>query len=94
MPDFCLILCVGSIFISLHGPNFHALEVKYLQTNARLNEKQGHHHIGDQAARLSHMMCSICNRRFTTPLFGGGGVPGDWNVLIRYPAHAFLSTTH
>ena len=24
---------------------------------------QGHHHIGDQAARRPHMMCSICGRR-------------------------------
>ena len=30
--------------------------------------KQGHHHNGDQAVRRPHMMCSICGRRFTTPL--------------------------
>ena len=27
-----------------------------------------------------YMMCSICGRRFTTPLFG---VRGGWNELIR-----------
>ena len=36
----------------------------------RLRE-QGHHHNGDRAARRPHMMCSICVRRSTTPLFGG-----------------------
>ena len=30
--------------------------------------QQGHHHNGDQAARRPSMMCSICGRRFTTPL--------------------------
>ena len=49
--------------------------------------KQGHYHNGDQAARRPHMMCSICGRRFTTPLFG---VSGDWDELIRQPAHVFL----
>ena len=28
--------------------------------------RQGHHHNGDQAARRTHMMCSICVRRSTT----------------------------
>ena len=31
--------------------------------------EQGHRHNGDQAAGRPHMMCSICGRRFTTPLF-------------------------
>ena len=42
--------------------------------------RQGHHHNGDQAARRFHIMCAICGRRFTTPLFG---VLGNWDELIR-----------
>ena len=42
--------------------------------------KQRHHHNGDQAVRRPHMMCSICVRRFTTPLFG---VRWDRDELIR-----------
>ena len=43
-------------------------------------QKQGHHHNGDQAARRRYMMCSICDRRFTTPLFW---VRWDRDELIR-----------
>ena len=41
---------------------------------------QGHHRNGNQAARRPHMMCSICGRRLTTPLFG---VRGDRDELSR-----------
>ena len=34
------------------------------------NSRQGHLHNGDQAARQSRMMWSICGRRFTTTRFG------------------------
>ena len=38
------------------------------------------HHNGDQAARRSYMMCSICGCRFMTLLFAVGG---DRDELIR-----------
>ena len=53
--------------------------------------RHGHPHNGDQAARRPYMMCSNCGRRLTTPLFGARG---DWNELIRQPAHAFLLAPH
>ena len=34
-------------------------------------KKQGHHHNCDQAARRPHMVCPICGRIVTTPLFLG-----------------------
>ena len=35
-----------------------------------LEQRQGHHHNGDQAARWLHMMCLFCGRRFATSRFG------------------------
>ena len=47
-------------------------------------QQQGHHHNGDQAARRPHMLCSICGRWFTTPLFGGTwGL--EWTHLVARP---------
>ena len=51
------------------------VKLKHLQES-----KQGHHHNGDQAARRPNMMCSICVRRSTPPLFG---VRADRADLIR-----------
>ena len=61
----CVRNSIGTIFDPLRPP--------YLSV-------QGHHHNGDQATRLPHMMCSICRRRFTTPLFG---TRGDRDELIQ-----------
>ena len=44
--------------------------------------KHGHHHNGNQAARRPRMMCSICGRQCTTPLFA---VRGDWNESVASP---------
>ena len=49
--------------------------------------KQGHHHNGGQAARRPDMVCIICGRRFTNPLFG---TREDRDDLIRQSAHVFL----
>ena len=43
-------------------------------------QQQGHHHNGGPATRRPQIMCSICGRRFSTPLFG---VRGDRDELIR-----------
>ena len=60
-------------------------------TRNHINYLQGHHHNSDQAARGSHMMCSICGCLFVTPRLGARGV-GD-GPIRRLP-NGFLLAPH